>query len=66
MNNDKLQLTFKPYQGKSRKTGKPFNCYQLKIGKWSSLLFTRSSFEKEYLDDICGQDGLIVDFEESK
>lgn len=62
MNTNKLQLIFKPYTGKSKKTGKDFKCYQLQIGKWQTLIFPRSVFEFEYIDSIVGNEPIVVDF----
>lgn len=44
------------HNGKSKKTGKPFQCIKLEIGEWSTLVFPRSSFELNYIKSILGTD----------
>lgn len=49
-----------PYEGKSNKTGKPYYAYKLTIGAWNTLIFPKSQFERDYLDNIIG-DGIKAD-----
>lgn len=41
--------TIKLYEGKSKKSGKPFTALQLVIGDWTKLYFVDSKFEMEYI-----------------
>lgn len=42
------------HKGKSKKTGKDFECIKLEIGDWSTLVFPRSAFELNYIKQILG------------
>ena len=44
------------HKGKSKKTGKDFECIKLEIGDWSTLVFPRSAFELNYIKQILGSD----------
>lgn len=40
------------YQGKSKKSGKDFECIKLDIGDWSTLVFPKSEFELNYIKKV--------------
>lgn len=50
MENETINIDL--YHGKSKKTGKPFTCLKLNIGKWNTLVFPRSIFELDYIKQI--------------
>lgn len=39
------------YKGKSKKSGKEFECLKLTIGEWSQLVFPASKFEMRYIKE---------------
>lgn len=49
MNN---KITINPFSGKSSKTGKEYHCFKLEIGDWSTLIFPRSKFERDYIESV--------------
>lgn len=46
------KITLNKFVGKSKKTGKEFHAYELRVGSFSRLIFPNSKVEDEYLDNI--------------
>lgn len=61
-----MQITLLPFSGKSKKTGKEYNCFRLTVGEWSQFIFPRTNFEREYLEKIIGEGVAIEVDDESR
>lgn len=55
MNNDENEILVDLVKGKSRKTGKDYECVRVRIGDWIGYCFPRSTFEYSYLHKILGE-----------
>lgn len=44
------KITLKKFTGKSKKSGKDFQAYELRAGLFSTLIFPRDKIQEQYLD----------------
>lgn len=49
-----MDIKLEHFQGTS-KSGKPFTCFKLYMGEFSTLLFPRSDMERNYLEKIISE-----------
>jgi len=52
--NDGTPASIEIFEGTSKKSGKPYTAISIKVGKWSTLVFAKSSFELDYLREVLG------------
>lgn len=48
--------TISIFTGTSKKTGKDYTAIKVQVGKWSTLVFPKSTFELDYLREVLAGD----------
>ena len=64
-NEQEPEITVSLYKGKSRKTGRDYECVRVCVGDWVGTVFPRSRFEYDYLNKILGDPDADSDTDES-
>lgn len=54
MSKNETECTVELYKGKSKKTGREYECIRVSVGDWVGFVFPRSRFEFDYLHKVLG------------
>lgn len=55
MSKNETECTVELYKGKSKKTGREYECVRVCVGDWTGFVFPRSRFESDYLHKVLGE-----------
>lgn len=61
MKKNETECTVELYKGKSRKTGREYECVRVCVGDWVGYCFPRSRFEFDYLHKVLGVNNEFAD-----